>query len=87
MFSPVQDLHNAATKDQDSVNSLYLKLDDKEYLYEHLLKYRRHSDVFDVVFPDNGIYGVTKGRPFQGRVRWFLHLNGTRSSWKSHDPF
>jgi hypothetical protein len=63
MFSPVQDLHNVATKDQDSVNSLYLKVDDKEYSYEDLLKYRSHSDVFDVVFPANGIYGVTKEGP------------------------
>jgi hypothetical protein len=59
--SSVQDLDNAAKKDQDSVNSLYLKIGDKEYNYNDLNKYRTHTDAFDVVFPDNGIFGVMKG--------------------------
>ena len=69
-----QDLHNAAKKDQDSVNSLYLKIDDKEYSYEDLLKYRTHSNVFDVVFPDNGIYGVMKGGPSKAVADGFYIL-------------
>jgi hypothetical protein len=57
----VQDLDKGATKDQDSVNSLYLKIGDKQYNYNDLNKYRTHTDAFDVVFPDNGIFGVMKG--------------------------
>jgi len=57
----VEDLASAAKADQDSVNSLYLKIDDKEYKYENLTKYRTHTDPFEVVFPDNGIYGVLQG--------------------------
>jgi hypothetical protein len=58
----VQELHAAAKKDQDSVNSLYLKVDDTEYRYEDLLKYRTHTDDFEVVWPDNG-FGVMEGGP------------------------
>jgi hypothetical protein len=57
----VEELHKSAKKDQDSVNSLYLKIDDKEYKYEDLIKYRTHTDVFEVVFPNNGIFGVIEG--------------------------
>ena len=37
------------------------KIDDKEYKYKDLIKYRTHTDVFEVVFPDKGILGVSKG--------------------------
>ena len=57
----VEDLASSSKKDQDSVNSLYLKIDDKEYKYENLTKYRTHTDPFEVVFPDKGIYGVLEG--------------------------
>lgn len=59
----VEELSNAAKKDQDGVNSMYLKVDDEEHTYEELLKYRIHTDGFQVVFPDNGIFGVTEGGP------------------------
>jgi hypothetical protein len=59
----VEDLSKSAKKDQDSVNSLYLKIGDKEYNFEELNKYRTHTDDFEVVFPDNGIFGVVKGGP------------------------
>jgi hypothetical protein len=59
--SSVQDLNKSAKQDQDSVNSLYLKIGDKEYNYQDLLKYRTHTAAFDVVFPDNGIFGVMQG--------------------------
>ena len=59
----VEDLSKSAKKDQDSVNSLYLKIGDKEYNFEELNKYRTHTDDFEVVFPDNGIFGVTNGGP------------------------
>ncbi len=57
----VEELHKSAKKDQDSVNSLYLKIGDNEYKYKDLIKYRTQTDVFDVVFPDNGIFGVIEG--------------------------
>jgi len=56
-----EDLSNAAKKDQDSVNSLYLEINNKEYSYQDLLKYRTHTGAFDVVFPNNGIFGVIEG--------------------------
>lgn len=57
----LQELDASAKKDQDSVNSLYLKIGDKEYDYQSLLKYRSHTDPFNVTFPDNGIFGVIQG--------------------------
>lgn len=57
----VADLSNSAKNDQDHVNSLYLKIGDKEYNFKDLDKYRTHTDAFEVVFPDNGIFGVLKG--------------------------
>jgi hypothetical protein len=57
----IEDLRRTVTKDQDSVNSLYLKIGDKEYKYQDLIKYRTQTDVFEVVFPDNGIFGVIEG--------------------------
>ena len=57
----VEGLASAAKTDQDSVTSLYLKIDDKEYKYENLTKYRTHTDPFEVIFPDNGLYGVLQG--------------------------
>jgi hypothetical protein len=57
----VEKLHKSAKKDQDSVNSLYLKIGDKEYNYQDINKYRTHTDDFEVVFPDNGIFGVAEG--------------------------
>jgi hypothetical protein len=57
----IEDLRRTATKDQDSVNSLYLEIGDKEYKYDDLVKYRTQTDVFEVVFPDKGIFGVIEG--------------------------
>jgi hypothetical protein len=62
----VKDLSDAARKDQDGVNSLYLKIDNEEYKYDDLLKYRTQpTEPFQVIFPDNGIFGVTEGGPSQ----------------------
>jgi hypothetical protein len=58
-----EELKLAAKTDQDSVNSLYLKIGDKEYNYEDLRKYRTNTDVFQVDFADNGIFGVIEGGP------------------------
>ena len=39
---PIEDLHKIAKKNQDSVTSLYLKINDKEYLFEDLEKNIEH---------------------------------------------
>jgi hypothetical protein len=57
----IEELHRSAKKDQDSVNSLYLKIGDKEYKYQDLIKYRTPTDAFEVDFPDSGIFGVIEG--------------------------
>ena len=59
----IEDLKLAAKTDQDSVNSMYLKIDDKEYNLEELRKYRTPTDDFDVDYADNGIYGIREGGP------------------------
>ena len=59
----IEDLHVIAKKDQDSVRSLYLKIEDKEFLEEDLRKYRVHTGDFDVVFPKYAMFGVTKEGP------------------------
>jgi hypothetical protein len=58
----VERLHDIAKKDQDSVTSLSLKIGDKEYSLEDLKKYRIHPEEdFQVIFPENGIFGATAG--------------------------
>ena len=60
----VDDLRSAAKKNQDSVNSLYLKIGDKEYNYQDLLKYRTQpTEPFEVMYSDNGLFGIAKGGP------------------------
>jgi hypothetical protein len=59
----IEDLKLSAKTDQDSVNSLYLKIDDKEYNFEDLRKYRTATDGFDVDYADNGIFGIREGGP------------------------
>jgi hypothetical protein len=61
--SSVEDLHKLAKKDQDSVTSLYLKVDDSEYSQENLTKYRIHTGDFEVNFPVNAIFGVLEPGP------------------------
>ena len=59
--STVKELSDCAKKDQDSVNNLYLKIDDKEYKYDDLIKYRTHTGAFETTWPDNAIFGIVKG--------------------------
>ena len=78
----VEELDRSAKKDQDSVNSLYLKIGDKEYKYKDLNTYRIHTDVFEVVFPDKGIFGILEGGPSKAVADGFYILtepltNGT----------
>ena len=70
----VEELHSGAKKDQDSVNSLYLQVDDNEYNTENLTKYRIHTDDFNVVFADNGPFGVVKGGPSKAVADGFYVL-------------
>ncbi len=70
----VEELHSRAKKDQDSVNSLYLQVDDSEYNTENLTKYRIHTDDFDVVFADNGPFGIVKGGPSKAVADGFYVL-------------
>ena len=53
----------AAKNDQDSVNSLYLKIGNKEYNFDELQKYRTATDIFEVDYADNGIFGIVVGGP------------------------
>jgi hypothetical protein len=59
----VDELSAAAKKDQDSVNTLSLQVDDRSYNYDDLIKYRVHTDDFNVDYADNGIFGVVEGGP------------------------
>jgi hypothetical protein len=61
--STIEELKLGAKTDQDSVNSLYLKIGEKEYNFEDLRKYRTNTDGFQVDFADNGIFGVKEGGP------------------------
>jgi hypothetical protein len=56
----VEELGQATKKDQDTVNSLYLKIDNMEYKYDNLTKYRIHTEPFIATFPKEGIFGVTE---------------------------
>jgi hypothetical protein len=57
----IEDLHRLAKKDQDSVTSMYLKINDKVYNSEDLRKYRTHTPVFQVNFPKNAVFGASEG--------------------------
>lgn len=59
----VQDLNSSVTTDQNSVNSLFLKIGDKVYNYQNLTKFRTKTGPFDFVFADKGIFGVMQGGP------------------------
>jgi hypothetical protein len=59
----IEDLKQTAKTDQDSVNSLYLKIGDKEYNFDDLRPYRTDTNAFDVDYADNGIFGIVEGGP------------------------
>jgi hypothetical protein len=54
----IDKLHETAKNDQDSVTSLYLKINNKEFKDEDLRKYRTHTKEIEVVFPDNALFGI-----------------------------
>jgi hypothetical protein len=55
----VEYLTKVAKDDQDSIKSLYLRIDDKIYHLTDLAKYRIHTGAFEVYFPRNAIMGVS----------------------------
>ena len=57
----VKEMSEAARKDQDSVNSLYLKIDGTEYMKDNLTKYRTHTEPFHPIWADNAPFGIVKG--------------------------
>lgn len=58
----VEQLTETVKKDQDAVNNLYLKIDDREYKYDNLTKYRINpTEPFETTYPDKAIFGVVKG--------------------------
>jgi hypothetical protein len=59
----VEDLKQTAKTDQESVNSLYLKIGDKEYNFDDLRPYRTATNGFDVDYADNRIFGIVEGGP------------------------
>ncbi len=58
--SPME-LSDLSKNDQDKVNSLYLKIDDKEYKYDNLTKYRTRTEPFETTWPDQALFGIEKG--------------------------
>jgi hypothetical protein len=60
-FATVDELHEIAKTDQDSVKSLVLRINSTEYPYDELKKFRTHTQVFDVNFPENALYGANPG--------------------------
>jgi hypothetical protein len=62
----IEELKLSAKTDQDSVNSLYLRIGDKEYNFEDLRDYRTATDGFDINYADNGIFGIVEGGPTTG---------------------
>jgi hypothetical protein len=59
----IEELKTTAKKDQDSVNSLYLKIGEKDYNFNDLRIYRTDTDGFDADYAANGIFGIKEGGP------------------------
>ena len=57
----VEDLHQIAETDQDNVKSLVLRINATEYPYDYLKKFRTHTHEFDIVFPENALFGANPG--------------------------
>lgn len=54
------ELENIVRRDQDSVRALSLDVNGQIYAFDDLKKYRKATGEFEVVFPVNGIFGVTE---------------------------
>jgi hypothetical protein len=62
-----------AKTNQDSVNSSYLKIGDKEYNFENLRKYKTDTVDFDVDYANTGIFGIVEGGAYYGCSGWLSH--------------
>jgi hypothetical protein len=67
-------LPDIAKNDQDKVNSLYLKIDDKEYMMNNLTKYRTNSSgPFEVTFANKGLFDVNNvGKTTAAADGWYI---------------
>ncbi len=59
--APPGKLKKIAKDDQDSVTSMYLKINSKEYDTDDISKYRKSTGPFTVTFPKDPIFGATPG--------------------------
>lgn len=57
----IENLTRVANTDQNSVNNLYLRIDNTEYQMEDLSKYRIHTDGFVLNFPKDAVFGASEG--------------------------
>jgi hypothetical protein len=61
MSEIITNLTRKAKNDQDGVQNMYLKLDEKEYQMEDLSKYRINTGAFVLNFPQDPVWGVKEG--------------------------
>jgi hypothetical protein len=61
MSEIITNLTIKAKNDQDGVQNMYLKLDDREYQIEDLSKYRINTGAFVLNFPQDPVWGVKEG--------------------------
>lgn len=61
--SSVAELANIVKEDQDSVTALSLDVNGQYYAFDDLKNFRRATGEFEVIFPRNGIFGVTEEGP------------------------
>jgi len=59
--STVEQLQALPIQDQDNATDVFLKIDDQEFNFEDLNKYRFHTGEFDVEFPQNALFGARPG--------------------------
>jgi hypothetical protein len=58
--SSATELSNIAREDQDSVIALSSDINGKSYSFDDLKKFRNATGEFEVIFPKDGIFGVTE---------------------------
>lgn len=57
----IEDLKRITKNDQDSVLTMHLVIDGIVYEKEQLDKYRVNTNAFDVIFPEDALFGVPPG--------------------------
>lgn len=61
--STIAELAKIVREDQDSVIALSLDINGKTYSFDELRKFRNATGEFEVIFPADGIFGVTDEGP------------------------